>query len=467
MAAVKALLVIFLVLVGCGRIGFDARDELEPGFTGNLPVFEGGVRLRPVVYDLGDGHDQFVRWYDSDLDTECVIDRERVAADGEVRCMPYGANVVYSDTGCTQPIGLWRNLGERQPRWALSNTPIVGCTPGTQRAFPIVGPVAAPASYYRAEMGGCFATGIAMNEQFFSIGSETSPHTFVRAVEYELGTARIRGRGMRADDGALHVSGLFDSTLGFDCQILDTPLGPQCLPTATGGGVVFMDAACTMPVTNVFSPCPGNHVTTYNTGACGPSAVVAGELYSGTLYRHDGAMACVLYGEGTALIGDELNPNMLAVGETISMPPAGRLAARGWFDSEGTFVHQGWYDSARSGDCSVSYTGNYAPPLRHHCVPPHDFASNTWADTACTLPAKQLLDTTCPVQPYLMTLSPLDPRGPVFARVTLSSTTTAVSYTYALSGGPCLMLPMSPFPLALATEPVSFDSFVAATLVVQ
>src|SRR3954452_14963207 len=89
-----------LLVIGCGRVGFDPLTPPADAAFEEPAEFLAGSRLRPNVFIGDDGSVLFRSWYDSALDTDCLF--SQIA--GEQRCFPRQITLAsYADAACTQP----------------------------------------------------------------------------------------------------------------------------------------------------------------------------------------------------------------------------------------------------------------------------------------------------------------------------------------------------------------------------
>ncbi len=152
--------------------------------------FVSGSRLKTRVFTASDGAVEYRGFYDSQLNVDC---RFGTANDGETRCLPQGAGLTagpyFADAACTAPIALGFCSGT-PPAYVFKPTAgAASCTWGMGSelttpggAFFAVGPALSLATYY-SKYSACTAVAGQPGYQYFALGAEVPPSTFVDATE--------------------------------------------------------------------------------------------------------------------------------------------------------------------------------------------------------------------------------------------------------------------------------------------
>jgi len=171
-------LMLCLVLGACGTqqpVGPDDWPDLEPagqdagtvvapepdaGDTGQIQsrLYKSGTRLKARVLETGDGAQQFLGWFDSELGVKCEF---ATAPDGKTRCLPRRhvrpEGLFYLDQDCSrEPIifDIHKNLcGE--PEYVLVEVPEAVCPKAPISLWFIRDVVLDPEKVYFRESGQC------------------------------------------------------------------------------------------------------------------------------------------------------------------------------------------------------------------------------------------------------------------------------------------------------------------------
>jgi hypothetical protein len=222
---------------GAGGAGTGGAAAGGGGEGAGAPTLEGryasGARLEVQLDDGGDGAEVFVRVFDTERDAACSF---KLAADGELRCVPAGGTIRYLDATCETPIVL-------VPASPCASTPTVGaltvptnlaegCGPTEAvRLYGLGDEVAVDAEVYRRDAGpsGVSCTAVATSsEAALLVGDELDPASFVAAHEVLAPrSGEVSARYVLADDGLVLLTGAVDATREL-----------PCVPAFVGGGAV-------------------------------------------------------------------------------------------------------------------------------------------------------------------------------------------------------------------------------------
>jgi hypothetical protein len=161
---------------GGGSGGHAADGGGGSGASGGGEVglgWESGSRLKVRYLEAGDGARQATGWFDSERGEECIFTR---STDGEMRCLPSGlqANVTagfFSDAACTQPIAISTCAG------SVYAFETIACS-GQRRIYQLG---AALSTIYVG--AGCTSSPTSPGLNYYAVGPEVPPSSFVRAEE--------------------------------------------------------------------------------------------------------------------------------------------------------------------------------------------------------------------------------------------------------------------------------------------
>lgn len=160
-------------------VGGSSTGPGSGGGESSIASYISGSRLRARYYDGDDGSRQYVGWYDSDLDANCVFN---FGSDAVRRCLPspFSISVVYSDSGCTQPIyGHSKLCSTPPPKYA--HIPPGQCQLGW--AVHELGAQATLTTLYYKSGSNCFEGAVSQDTDYYSLEPELAPTTFVEAEE--------------------------------------------------------------------------------------------------------------------------------------------------------------------------------------------------------------------------------------------------------------------------------------------
>jgi hypothetical protein len=182
------------------------------------------------------------------------FDRARLEAmrvgtteDGQRRWVPVrtafvGAGDPSFDAACAAVVAT--KIG-RTATCPLSAAVVLEGTCGGGRYFALGDQVAAP--FQRDAMNACIATA-APDFVAFRLGAAVAASAYVPVTSFEIGTPRVRRRGLGASsDQAVTWGELVDAATNETCEIFETADGSlRCLPAAAESVSFFADAACSL-----------------------------------------------------------------------------------------------------------------------------------------------------------------------------------------------------------------------------
>ena len=184
------------------------------------------------------------------------FDRERMeptrvgmAEDGVRRWVPVrtafvgGGEVLFDDAACAVPLA---SKIARTATCPLSAALVLegGCGGGHYRA--LGERVLVP--FHRDDLNAC-ATTSASDVVAFRLGPAIAPSSYALVASFEIGTPRVRRRGLGASGDQVVTWGeLIDVTTKEPCEVVETADGSfRCLPAAAVSVSFFADPACSMP----------------------------------------------------------------------------------------------------------------------------------------------------------------------------------------------------------------------------
>ena len=262
-----------------------ADDTRINPVTGPAVGFTAGSRLRPRTRAGDRGSRLLVGWQDTKLSVACQF---ATAEDGESRCIPSGADLVFQDPLCSQPVAVVDpSCNEALPVFASATFASDACG-GAVHAFRLGDPITLASTHVYlggGEIPGCshtadLAPGIATYATV-----PVDPTELVKAtLVHETTTDRLGVEVLTADDGARQTRGLFDGDRESDasngrCFSIAGAIGggeDRCVPDAIAWATYAADPACKQPVAYQVRPtasCPrADVVVAYASQNCSVSA---------------------------------------------------------------------------------------------------------------------------------------------------------------------------------------------------
>ena len=233
-----------------------APPRLVPPLT--LPAqWVGGTRLRPMVFDAGDGVKLFRGWFDEAIGGPCSMN---FTSDLHARCIPLGAfeltapgaSRLYLDSACAQP------AQSTLSGTCAANTSITvdmdpSSCPAVFRVYSHGAPTQPAAFWEKSSSGPCVAT-TGIPGDVWPL-QEMPPASFVAAHEEDTPVGNgIALRRVVADDGAAVSSSIIDTMHGRPCSAFykawafDGPYKDRCLPLdGYEPELIFSDSQCKVP----------------------------------------------------------------------------------------------------------------------------------------------------------------------------------------------------------------------------
>jgi hypothetical protein len=140
------------------------------------PLGKGRLVLSAFTPAAADGHPLPIgdSWHDTTLGVDCHF---ATAADGVQRCIPFGADVYYSDSGCTQVVAV-RYDGCPTP-FAKYAVAVDSSCPAKSHVYPVASALAA-APAYQLLSGMCLTSNAPM--ALYSLGPEVAGNTLATAT---------------------------------------------------------------------------------------------------------------------------------------------------------------------------------------------------------------------------------------------------------------------------------------------
>lgn len=235
--------------------------------------FQSGTRLRAHVRGSRPGARVLVGWRDTSLDADCTF---LTAEDGKIRCVPRGANVLFTDELCMMPVAaVSRDCdGGSPPAFARATFKSETTCAGFARAYRVKAPTTVRNGHVYVgggAAGACVrATQLDPGAAAYAL-EPVAPEELVAAVETR--TAKTDQLGLEvlvADDGAREVNGLYDARTRLRCFSIAGAIGggqDRCIPSDVAWATYAADAACRTKVAYQLAP---------SVAACPkPSVVVA------------------------------------------------------------------------------------------------------------------------------------------------------------------------------------------------
>jgi hypothetical protein len=190
-------------------------------------------------------------WFDTELDTECVFVPDEV---GVERCFPFllgtnGANGIYADASCTQPVLLRSGSGPCDaPRFQYVRGEAFGADGCGHRGFHIGSELPAATPLFVSSNGTCMPDPLQRPSDTHVYALEPlAADTFV--AMQRVRQERVPGMDAfvrEGEDGSWQVVDFFDTRRGGVCRDLSPHLVPHsmCVPITAAFTRDFADAAC-------------------------------------------------------------------------------------------------------------------------------------------------------------------------------------------------------------------------------
>jgi hypothetical protein len=381
----------------------------DAGTSGTMPVWKSGTRLRADVEHAAEAS-RFVGFFDTMRNEQCMF---RSTTEG-VRCLPYGADIIYDDALCEVPALISRSTCPGEPPIAYSvryrpTQDLCSFSGNDVDEVRAVGaPTAARDGFSRLSDGRCVPRPAGTGE-YVTLGAVVPLTAFMSAtvVRENASDAIARGR-WKGEDGSELIDGLlYDRARN----------GAPCNPATVGGErpgkrpwvcvtgrqgaaqdsvPVFSDPACMTragessgrvecPLPDVIlrgervdaGQCMPGFATTLH--AAGPEAT--------TLFDKPGGGACTprtaMPDERWVSLGPRIDPATLpALGPTL-FGNSGRGRLRAWSNGGVALEYGSFWDDAEKSPCSVAPFADG----KLYCVPDTTLVrGNFYKDASCLQP---------------------------------------------------------------------------------
>lgn len=349
-----------------------------------------GSRIQARMLRTDEGYENWVGWKDTALHENCDFEQD---AEGTLRCFPTHAarDVYYTDAACTAGIAAVDAVSPETIRYAYEREP-VGCGEGI-RPYSLADAIEAPAEIFARVDGRCVAQP-APAVTFYALGAEVALESFVAARYGVQGnSARVKAVGLVADDGAVRVTGFFDSALNTSCAWQGSTEA-SCVPS-TQGISLFADDMCSMPLleaqTDSCTQRPSIAVS-YDADGCNAQYYRPGAPFQGSTVYELSADAyqvkTVSSDEASSLrMGIPLGEDQFAPGAAERMDSATtRLTPVNWVTPDGGVWFGHWYDNDLQTACSFVSTDEHG----WRCIPDQVAEDLVYADAECKRPVAEV-----------------------------------------------------------------------------
>jgi hypothetical protein len=421
----------------------------------NAPPYDGGERLRALVYEGPDGAESFAGYfYDTELDTRCNFVRTGSDAQGPIyHCIAAVATFArFEGTDCSVPVASAPGCSTSSPVIQLLRPVNVGCPP--EEEFYELGASLGMPELSEVNPGTleCSGVGTATSEQFGLVPFDPSKYVEGRLQVVPLDAATGFGeRFIVGNDGSYVLDTLVvdDESCALDPTDTNADEG-YCVPGTTYAfSEQYSDPSCSgdRVVGLAESSCrefaPSPLVKTYSPDARGCSRLssvneLGAERPAQTVYEpNDGD--CLDQGtpDHVFALGNEVPLNDFPHLQTVDVGGE-RLRSRFVSTAQGNLTTpSGWFDT----DLGEMCTPRAFPDGIVRCVPYQTaFPGQYYADDTCTV---QLYDTyatnvcgSLPARLFAVD-SESDCTGPIVQQVFELSSYDGTTYTN--SGGDCVV----------------------------
>jgi hypothetical protein len=379
----------------------DAGMGLVPGPDSppSIAAYRSGARLRATVLSDGNGAEQFVRFYDTELERRCSFQVVRQGDESALYCFTAGFSIeLFADAECTQRVV--SPLSECSP-FAIGELVTVP-VPSEEPCASIdiltltAGMELAPDALYSRSSGQCQEATVNPEAEYFE-GTPADLSGFVRGtervdvVEPETGfeVSYIDGE----DGSSVRQDQAIDGKTCFPERIADGD--PLCAPSdAAHWGGTFLDDQCSETpaaeaVVDECRPAPGV-ITVYERDADGCTSltgfVAPGAATEGTHHFLDGNGTCTEQtgNDGTFFyeLGDALAPASFPQLQDEQIG-SGVLRVRSYSSSDGRSVGDArWFHSELGVGCQPVIVSDGS----RRCIPDwNSYAPGVYfSDAACT-----------------------------------------------------------------------------------
>jgi len=374
--------VLFVGLVGCGRIGFDEDDTQTAPVVPPPASYQDGTRLRAMINDVG-GAKQFLSWFDTQFGQECT---RAVAEDGVTRCLPVQLTVAgqFSDPACTVPVGVGRTASDSA---ACPYAATVARMPiGDQTRVVQVGALYSGALY---QVSGTCSPTSPFGFTYYSVGATVAPDMFVAFHDELTASGDLAYIEYVGDDGAreLDATELVVRASGEHCRLMSISHDEWiCAPKQPMGTPAFADAACTEPAVVIDQP-PTPHVHQYvRLDTCEDDILdltLGQELTTG--YELDASQACVAQNRPAPYRTFRVTavaPTVRFATAQLDVPAGSPVVVPSWRFTQGQSLPTDFYDTRYGDFCSVTTVADTRVRV---CAPVWTGFPPVYQDASCTV----------------------------------------------------------------------------------
>jgi hypothetical protein len=220
-----------------------------------------GSRIKLRWYTTPDGLKTFKELFDSERNEVCSAQE---FSDGKTHCAPGAARVVYSDAGCTQPVGIAPSSGctgagaSPLPSYFAERVEMA-CGTQISRVF-ARGSQLSMTEYHQKLASGCdpspTQTG---SDQIYALIDEVPAAALAVMTKTTPGAAagRLAERTWTTTDGLKVPAAVYDTELATECAVTASPTDAAavtCVPT-TASRALYRDDMCTQPEAEIATGC--------------------------------------------------------------------------------------------------------------------------------------------------------------------------------------------------------------------
>jgi hypothetical protein len=350
-----------------------------------------GERIQARFLVTGESQLAWQGWRDTKLGEDCSFERDE---EGTMRCFPRAESehTYFSNSICTRAFVAVESAAAESPSYHYFRTE-TACGEGL-RAYELGDAVEAPSTAYERDASGRCVETVATGNAFRALGAPVDATRFVSA-EYGVfeSSARIKGYGLIAEDGAVEVTGFVDTELDTGCMWTGTDAA-ACAPRAQNIDR-FADRELSIPLMrDVADSCSEPTVTigTHRDQATG----VARSYRRGAAYEGDTVYGMIPQMTDVVAItaqepyyrtGDEIAAGRLAQAVVRRDDAAAtRLTAVYWDTNDGNTWFSHWYDMALGSRCTFA-DGNTDNAL---CLPDTTGVQVFYANSDCAEPVAEI-----------------------------------------------------------------------------
>ena len=217
-----------------------------------------GTRLKLKRFVYPDGAVQSAGTHDAQLNADCTPTQW---TDGKTYCTPAGMQVAFTDSSCTQKIGMVSTPAPCDPPSTSYITEGSTCDGNVVSHVYQKGAQVAPASVYVPSNGACTGPYQYPTYSFYSVGPELTTDQLAALTVTTTSTGtQFDARHFVGADGYVFPAQLHDTAGGFDCSAAAAIPGSavaSCVPDQIASASAFGDATCSASaVASTATGCP-------------------------------------------------------------------------------------------------------------------------------------------------------------------------------------------------------------------